>query len=106
MQQAIDTYILVKHAGTNNSAKCNHWYPDAVKHVVARKRCENPDDSKILGAYHKANRTYREEVCMFEIKREQWIIDGDNAGSFFRFVNSKLSWKRGPGALNNDASDI
>jgi len=96
---------------TNNSAKCNRWYPTAVERAAARKRCscckhrENPDDSKILGAYCKANRTYREEVRKFEIKHEQRVIDRDN-GSFFRFVNIKLSYKRDLGAVNNFAGDI
>jgi len=81
----------VKHVGKIScSAKCDRWYPAAVTRAVARKRClwrkhrENPDDSKILAAYRKANRTYREEVRVLEIKREQWVIDRDNAGSLFR----------------------
>jgi len=74
MQQAIDTCVPVKHVGTNNSAKCNRWCPAAVKRAVARNHClwrkhrEKPDDSKILRSYRKANHTYREEVCKFEIK--------------------------------------
>jgi len=42
-------------------------------------------------------------VHIYEIKSEQRVIDQDNAGSFFRFVNSKLSCKRGLGALSSDS---
>ena len=41
-----------------------------------------------------------------EIKREQRTVERDNAGSFFRFVNSKLSRKRGFGALTSERGDV
>ena len=112
MQVAIDTYVPTKNLSTNASAKCNRWYPAAVKRAVARKRClwrkhrENPGDPVIRAAYRKAHWTYRQEVRKFEIKREQRVIERDNAGSFFRFVNSKLSCKRGLGALTSESGDV
>ena len=81
---------------------------------MARKRClwrkhrENPGDPRGItrAAYRKADRTYRQEVRKFEIKREQRVIERDNASSFFRFVNSKLSCKRGLGALTSESGDV
>ena len=60
----------------------------------------------IHAAYRKAERVYRQEIHKFEIKREQRVIERDNAGSFFRFVNSKLTCKRGLGALKSDCGDV
>ena len=60
----------------------------------------------IQAAYRKADWTYRQEVRKFEIKREQRAIERDNAGSFFGFVNRKLSCKRGLGALTSDSGDV
>ena len=42
----------------------------------------------------------------YEIKQEQKIIDSNNAGGFYRFVNAKLSCKRGIGALKKDNGDV
>jgi len=112
MQLAIDSYVPVKNVYKNTSAKCSRWYPAAVKRAATRKRYlwrkhrESPEDSNALAAYRIADRSYRQEVRKYEIKREQRVIDQDNAGSFFRFVNSKLSCKRGLSALSSDNGDI
>ena len=42
----------------------------------------------------------------YEIKQEQKIIDSNNAGGFYRFVNAILSCKRGIGALKKDNGDV
>jgi len=41
-----------------------------------------------------------------EWKKEQQIIERYNAGSFYRFVNSKLSCKRGLGALSKSTGGV
>jgi len=48
----------------------------------------------------------RQLIHKYEIKREQKVINNNNAGCFFRFVNRKLSCKSGLGALINDDGDI
>ena len=40
------------------------------------------------------------------MKREQKVIECNNAGTFFNFINNKLSCKRGLGALNNDNGNV
>jgi len=40
------------------------------------------------------------------MKREQKVIECNNAGTFFIFINNKLSCKRGLGALNHDNGDV
>jgi len=42
----------------------------------------------------------------YEMKREQKVIECNNAGNFYNFINNKLSCKRGLGPLNNDNSDV
>ena len=56
--------------------------------------------------YRSADQRYWQEVRKFEIRREQRVIERDNTGSFFRFVNSKQSCKRGLGALKSDDGDV
>jgi hypothetical protein len=53
-------------------------------------------------AHHAAEqRTCGNLLRDYEIKREQKIIEHNNAGCFYRFVINKLSCKRGPGALGD-----
>ena len=40
------------------------------------------------------------------MKREQKVIECNNAGTFFNLINNKLSYKRGLGASNNDNGDF
>jgi hypothetical protein len=42
----------------------------------------------------------------YETKREQKMLDNNNVGGFFRFVNGKLSCKRGLGAFSTDSGDV
>jgi len=52
-------------------------------------------------AYHAAKLKCRNVLRDYEIKREQKVIERNNAGCFYRFVNNKLSCKRGLGALGD-----
>jgi len=40
------------------------------------------------------------------MKREQKVIECNNAGTFFNIINNKLSCTRGLGALNNDNGNV
>ena len=112
LQTGIDLFVPFKYVSSSSSVKCKRWYPAAIKHAVARKRClwrkhrESPDDVNLLAAYRRVDEKYRQLVRQHEIKREQRVIESDNAGSFFRFVNGKLSCRRGLGALNDDNGDV
>ena len=91
LQSAIDLFVPVNYVRRDNSVKCRRWYPAALKRAIARKRClwrkhrESPDDERLLAAYHGAERKCRQMLRDYEIKRENRVIDSDNAGSFFPF---------------------
>ncbi len=112
LQSAIDLFVPVNYVRRDNSVKCRRWYPAALKRAIARKRClwrkhrESPDDERLLAAYHSAERKCRQMLRDYEIKRDNRVIDSDNAGSFFRFVNGKLSCKRGLGAINDEKGGV
>jgi len=42
----------------------------------------------------------------YKMKREQKVLECNNAGTFFNFIHIELSCKRGLGALNNDNGDL
>ena len=71
-----------------------------------REHRENPGDPVTRADYREADGTYRQEFRKFKIKREHRVIERDNAESFFRFVNRKLSSKRGLGALTNGSGIV
>jgi len=112
LQTAVDMFVPVKYVSSTANIKCKRWYPAALRQAIIRKRClwrrhrENPDDSRATAAYRDAEQKCRYLLRQYEIKREQKVIDSDNAGSFFRFVNGRLSCERGLGALNDDNGGI
>jgi len=60
----------------------------------------------VFAAYREAEHKCRNLMQQYEMKREQNVIECNNAGTFFNFINNKLSCKRGLGALNNDNVDV
>ena len=112
LQTAIDLFVPVNYIRRDNSVKCRRWYPAALRRAIVRKRClwrkhrESPDDERLLEAYHGAEGKCRQLLREYEIKRENRVIDSDNTGSFFRFVNGKLSCKRGLCAINDDKGGV
>ena len=109
LQSAIDLFVPVKHVSEYMPTKNRRWYPAALRRAIARKRCLHRRRSRngtALAAYHDAERQCRQMLRDYEIRREQKVIDSNNAGSFFRFVNGKLSCKSGLGALSSDSGDV
>ncbi len=87
-------------------------YPAGIKRAIARKRClwrqckARPTDVKILTSYKLATKRCTQLIRNFEIRKEQRVIESNNAGSFYNFVNKKLTCKTGIGALRNSENAI
>jgi len=60
----------------------------------------------VFAAYREAEHKCRILMQHYEMKREQKVIECSNTGTFFNFINNKLSCKCGLGALNNDNGDL
>jgi hypothetical protein len=104
----IDKHVSKKTVASNLHAKrYKPHYPSGIKRAIARKLClwhkrkENPSNCVIASAYRTATARCRHLIKQFELKKEQKVIDSKNTGTFFRFVNKRLSCKRGIGALRN-----
>jgi len=112
LQTAIDMYVPQKIVNNCINVKCRRWYPAALRHSIHKKRClwrkkrDNPNNAVLAAAYRTAEHECRQLLRDYEIKVEQKIIERKNAGSFYRFVNNKLSCKRGLGALNGGNGDV
>jgi hypothetical protein len=57
-------------------------------------------------AYRAIDLKCRNFLHDYEIKCEQKVIERNNAGCFYRFVNNKLSCKRGLGALSDNKGGV
>jgi len=59
-------------------------------------------EERPMSCYLKCRHLLRD----YEIKREQKIIEHNNTGSIYRFVNNKLSCMRGLGALGDGKGGV
>ncbi len=60
---------------------------------------DNPSDAKIEAQYRRAEVRNRTLIRDFELKSENRVIRDNIVGSFYKFVNKRLSSKHGIGAL-------
>jgi len=92
------------------SAKPKIGYPPGIQRAIARTRClwrqhkMRPTDSQAAVTYRIASNRCQLLIRNYEPKREQKVIDSNNTGSFFNFVNKKLTCKKGVGVLRDEQS--
>ena len=61
-----------------------------------------PTDSQAALTCRTANNRCQLLIRNYELKREQKVIESNNTGSFFNFVNKKLTCKKGVGVLRDE----
>jgi len=75
----------------------NKLYPPSIRRAFVRKRClwrrhrDNPDDCDLAASYKRAELKCHLLVRNYEIKKERDIINDNNIGGFYKFVNKKIS---------------
>ena len=111
LQTAVDIFVPVIQVTEHTVINNKRWYPAALRRAIARKKClwrkrrDHPGATAALMNYHKAELKCNQLLREYEIKREEKIIESGNAGSFYRFVNGKLSCKRGLGTLSDGSGN-
>ena len=86
-------------------------YPRHIRVLFSRKRAvwrqyKNDRSNHILKAkYDKISDDCRAAVKQYEIAKENAIINSNNLGNFYRYVNNKLSCRSGVGSLTNKKGD-
>ena len=112
LQSAVDLFVPSRYVSSCDGVRCRRWYPAALRRAINRKRClwrrhrQSPNDADALETYRNSEKKCAQLLREYEVKQEQKIVDSNNTGGFYRFVNSKLSCKRGIGALKKDNGDI
>jgi Reverse transcriptase (RNA-dependent DNA polymerase)/Endonuclease-reverse transcriptase len=111
---AIDKCVPIIETAVSNvpRIKARKHYPIGVRKAIARKRCLwrqhklQPNDTRIEASYRAASGRCRQLIRNHELKSEHKVINAKNAGSFYNFINKKLSCKKGVGALTDAAGNI
>ena len=110
LEKAIDANVPIRQIDPIGvqSTRRRMNYPVGIRRMMARKRClwrkyrENPVDAVAKDRYYRCEAMCREKVRNYEIARESKIIQSNNTGCFYKYVNSKLSNKSGVGALKKE----
>ena len=103
-------YVPVKFV--SHTVKHNvRRYPKHIRKLLTRKRAAwralKLNNTPVLCArYDSIANQCRLEITNFDVTREQRILDANNMGAFYRFVNKKLSSKSGIAPLMNVNGDL
>ena len=113
LQSAFELYIPLKTNMPSKSTECiNSKYPRYLRRLVARKRCVwrqlrvRPDDVELRVHYKNLTNLCRKSILDFERKTEQKIIDANNVGAFYSFVNKKMRRRSDVGALKTANNEL
>ena len=107
IQGAVDQFVSSRSCVTVRRRERKVWYPPGIRRSVARKRClwlkhtANPGDNNIAAAYRSAASKCKQLIYGYELRKEQKVVNCNNTGAFYKFVNNKISSKKGVGALRS-----
>jgi hypothetical protein len=107
MDHAIEIFIPFKQVGSVRQAKRKRKYPRSIQHLSSRKCClwkqvkSLPLNLTIKRAYSKVCDDYRTAVRNYEVDRENKVLEANNVGAFYNYVNGKLTCHNGVGALRD-----
>jgi len=75
------------------------------KQVIWRKYKLDRDNKLLHDKYKAISDECKTAVRRYEIAKENEVINSDNLGKFYRYVNNKMSCRSGVGALINKAGE-
>ena len=111
LQSAVDRYVpfyTVRQSGKFAQHGKRHKYPRYIQKAISRKKClwrlhrKNPADVELRCRYKVAHDECRKLVREYILTKEKEVIDADNLGKFYRFVNNKMTCKSGVGTLRDN----
>ena len=105
LYDAIDRYVPSRPERCMQTRVKSH-YPPKIKRAIARKSClwrklkSDPSNDKLAASYKNAESRSRALLSNYELKLENDVINSNNIGSFYNFINKRLTRKSGIGALS------
>ena len=103
LQTAIDLFVP-RHNGVASVHRRKH-YPLSLRKLTAKKRLlwkklrDSQHDPVVRRQYLACVKNWRQELKCFERQMETNIIESNNLGKFYRYVNKRLTYRRDLGAL-------
>jgi len=113
IQLLIDSYVPLYRArklpsSSSRVTQCHEVHKcELTKRRLWRKLKSNPYNSLVRGKYRDAVFAWRNLVTRMEMLQEERIIEANNLGAFYKFVNARLSNRMSVGAIvDGDGSII
>lgn len=108
LNEGIDLFIPHSMSTSNGSGiKHIKSYPRRIRALIARKRClwrqhkHHPFDDSLTIRYKEVSKECRNAIRAYEVTREQRLIEANNSGCFYRFMNRRLGNSTGVGPLRD-----
>ena len=113
LNEALDLYVpsvLLRNGNLNRKL----WkYPSNIRILFSRKRClwrhmkQNPNDVDLSANYKRLVYECRKAIKDYECTQEAKIIESQNAGTFYKYVNKKLyNFTAAPVLLDSKGSPV
>ena len=113
LDHALELFVPYDYVcSSSRPAKNRHrTYPRHVQKLIARKRClwrhhkRDTTNRAMTARYKEVARECKAAMHDVELRREKRVIDADNPGQFFKYVNSKLNRSPSIGMLKGRSGD-
>ena len=112
LQQSVDLFVPCQRPTIAVKKSCKKSYPRKIRSALVRKQClwrqhkAEPINIVLHNLYKQAEARCRDLISKHETKRENDVIKSNNLGKFYRFVNRRLSNKKGIGAIQRDDGTV
>jgi len=112
LNEAMNLFIPVKAVSTNTSSRNSRYqYPLRIRRLLQKKRTAwrlykfKPTDA-LREKYRVISETCKQAIYSYVKSKEEHLIDNGNLGSFYRYINKKLSSKTGVGVLKDASGNL
>ena len=106
LNDAIELYVPYKLcSNASQRSHCRRYCPKSVRTVRNKKLAawrlyrKNKSNLNLRERYNKLCAQYKREIRNHEIERERTLLETNNLGDFYKYVNGKLSCPSGVGVL-------
>ena len=108
---AVSLFVPKCKAASPSATRRLRHYPHTLRKLTRKKRslwkkCRNsPQNPIVRGLYRDCANQWRQEIRNIEMAKENDIIESNNIGTFFKFVNKRLKYRNAIGALVDDGGN-
>ena len=113
LDSAIDIFVPFKlvHKGLSTRRSHTVKYPRHIRALCQRKQWlwrlhrRQPTNRHVLDRYHQTAADYKSAVFNYEVSVEKRVINSNNTGTLYKFINNRLGRSHDIGILETDEGD-